>query len=325
MRRHGFLLALLVATPVGAHPLAPSLLELHQRDGGRADVEWRVPVARVPGSHPAPVLPSRCRDASAHDTTRDEIAVRTRWTVDCDAALGPGDAIGVRDVDPSGAVVRLVFADGRVAEHLILPAEPSYTLPPVPRRIDALAGYVRLGIGHILSGPDHLLFVFGLVLLSGAWRRVAGTVTAFTLGHSVTLAAAVLGFVSLPQAPIEMAIAASVFALAIELARDPGAPTLMRRRPWIMACLFGLLHGLGFAAALTDAGLSRADVPLALFGFNVGIELGQLAFVLCVLAVRRLVAKSSLALPSWTRAIPLYAMGSLAAFWWLQRTAALFR
>jgi hypothetical protein len=128
-----------------------------------------------------------------------------------------------------------------------------------------------------------------------------------------------------PQAPVEMAIAASVFVLAVELARDPARPSAMRRRPWLMAATFGLLHGLGFAAALANAGLPSDDVPLALFAFNCGIELGQLAFVAVVLAVRAAAAPAWRRLPAWGHRIPLYAMGSLAAFWWIERTAALFR
>ncbi len=178
---------------------------------------------------------------------------------------------------------------------------------------------------HIVPGPDHLLFVFGLVLLAGRFRKVAATVTAFTVGHSLTLAAAVLGLVALPQAPIEMAIAASVLLLAIELAGDPATPSLIRRWSWAMAGVFGLLHGLGFAAALTGAGLPSTEVPAALVGFNAGIEAGQVVFVALVLAGRRLGEPVWQRLPAWGNRVPVYAMGSVAAFWWIERTAALFR
>jgi hydrogenase/urease accessory protein HupE len=141
----------------------------------------------------------------------------------------------------------------------------------------------------------------------------------------VTLSLAALGLVKLPTAPIEMLIAASVLALAAELAREPDRPTRMRRFPWAMAGTFGLLHGLGFAAALAGAGLPPGEIPLALFAFNVGIELGQLAVVLVVLAAGRLLRRVPLRLPSWARHVPVYAMGTLAAFWWFERTAALFR
>jgi hydrogenase/urease accessory protein HupE len=319
------LVALLMAAPLFAHPLAPSLLELRERGAGSVGVEWKVPRAEVPGTAATPLLPARCRGASNPTTTMDAVGITTRWTVECGAGTLVGEEVGVTAPGPAGAVVRVVFADGRVVQQLVLPAAPRFTIPPAARVWDVVGAYVRLGIEHILGGPDHLLFVFGLILLAGTFRRIAATVTAFTLGHSITLVAAVLGVVALPQAPIEAAIAASVFFLAVELARDPAAPTVMRRRPWLMAASFGLLHGLGFAAALTDAGLPRTDVPLALLAFNAGIELGQVAFVAAVLAARAVGAPLWRRLPPWSVRAPLYAMGSLAAFWWIERTATLFR
>jgi hydrogenase/urease accessory protein HupE len=313
-----------VAASAEAHPLAPSMLELRERGAGSFDVEWKVPAAGVPGDAATPVLPGRCRDATPRTTARDALGVRVRWTVECGSAPLVGERIAVEAVGRSGAVVRVVLADGRVAQRLVLPDDPVFVVPAVAGAWTVVRGYLQLGIEHILSGPDHLLFVFGLVLLAGTFRRVAATVTAFTLGHSLTLTLAAL-VVAPPQAPVEMAIAASVFVLAVELARDPRHPSAMRRRPWLMATTFGLLHGLGFASALADAGLPPDDVPLALFAFNAGIELGQIAFVALVLAARAAFEPAWRRLPAWGHRVPLYAMGSLAAFWWIERTAALFR
>jgi hydrogenase/urease accessory protein HupE len=317
--------ALVAARTLAAHPLSPALLALVEHEGGAVDVEWKVPIARVPGTAPAPVLPPRCRDATPHESVSDGVGVRTSWRVECGEGSLVGERVGVHDPGPAGAVVRVVLRDGRVAQRLVLPPDVMFTIPAAERPWDLMRAYARLGIEHILTGPDHLLFVFGLVLLAGSFRRIAATVTAFTLGHSLTLALAVLGVVALPQAPIEMAIAASVFLLAVELARDPATPSFVRRQPWIMAALFGLLHGLGFAAALTDAGLPSTDVPLALFAFNVGIEAGQIGFVASVLALRALVAPVLRRLPAWSDRVPVYAMGSLAAYWWIERTMILLR
>ena len=185
--------------------------------------------------------------------------------------------------------------------------------------------YATLGVAHILTGLDHLLFVAGLLLLARTPRRLVETVTAFTVGHSITLTLAVLDLVRVPVAPIELAIALSVFWLAVELARTPRRPTLVQRRPSLLAGLFGLLHGLGFAAALQAVGLPSGDVPLALVAFNAGIEAGQLGFVaVCLLAAAAL-RRLPLAWPRWARELPLYAMGSLAAFWCFERAAALLR
>jgi hydrogenase/urease accessory protein HupE len=299
-----------VARLAAAHPLAPSLLDLREMGAGRVEVAWKTPLLRPRGLDPAPSLPARCNQLAPAATVRDEGAVWLRWTVDCGPEGLVGEHVGVTGLGDAGiaAVVRVILADGRLVQGVVTAARPSLAIPLRPRPWDVVGDYVRLGVDHILRGPDHLLFVFGLVLLAGTVRRVAATVTAFTVGHSVTLSLAALGLVTLPTAPIEMLIAASVLALAAELAREPDRPTLMRRFPWAMAATFGLLHGLGFAAALAETGLPQGEIPLALFAFNVGIELGQLAFVLVVLAAGRTLRRVPLRLPAWTRHVPVYAM-----------------
>jgi hydrogenase/urease accessory protein HupE len=325
MRVGSLLVVLIAATPASAHPLAPSLLDVRALGNGRIDVVWKVPQLRAPGADASPVLPDRCRPETDAVARAEAGGIVSRWRADCGPASLVGERLGVRDVDPAGAVVRVVLEDGRVVQGLVVRDRPWFTIPPLPRPWDVLRDYARLGVGHILAGPDHLLFVLGLVLLARSFRRIAATVTAFTLGHSVTLSLAALGLIRVRSGPIEVAIAASVFVLAVELARDPAHPTAIRRRPWFMAALFGLLHGLGFAAALAEAGLPEREVPLALFAFNVGIEAGQLVFVAAVLAARALVGPFVARLPRWSVRLPVYAMGSLAAFWLLDRTLALLR
>jgi hypothetical protein len=181
-------------------------------------------------------------------------------------------------------------------------------------------GYLRLGVEHILFGIDHLLFVLGLILLVGGLGPLMKTITAFTLAHSITLGLATLGVVRIPQAPVEAVIALSIVFLAAELVRQGRGETgLTARRPWLVAFAFGLLHGLGFAGALSDVGLPPGDVPSALLLFNVGVEAGQLAFVVAALALVR--AVQSLPAPAWRRleGVSAYAIGSLAAFWVMQR------
>jgi hydrogenase/urease accessory protein HupE len=200
----------------------------------------------------------------------------------------------------------------------------------VPERASALGAfrdYLRLGVLHIATGFDHLLFVFGLVLLANSARRQVWTVTAFTAGHSVTLSLAALGVVRVPTAPIEVAIAATILALALELARGepaPGKEGALRRRPWAVAFTFGLLHGFGFAGALAEVGLPQEEIPVALFSFNLGIELGQLAFVALVLVLRRALAPALSRAPAWIVRAPVTAIGALAVYWCLDRTARLF-
>jgi hydrogenase/urease accessory protein HupE len=302
------------------------LLELRELGDGRVEVGWKTPLVRPRGAALSPILPARCHEVGSRTTSQDGTGVWTRWLIECGGSGLVGEEVGASGGDAGiGALVRVVLADGRVVEGAVTPARPLLTVPAVPRVLDVVADYARLGIEHILTGPDHLLFVFGLVLLADTRRRLFATVTAFTLGHSVTLTLAALGLVDLPSRPIEAAIAASVLALAVELARDPLHPTLMRRYPWVMAAAFGLLHGLGFASALREAGLPAGEIPLALASFNCGIEVGQLLFVGMVLASWSLVAALRMPSPVWARRAPVYAMGVLAASWWIERTVAWLR
>jgi len=314
-----------LASVARAHPLAPAVLEIRETGDGRADVGWKTPLARPRGAELEPVLPARCRTVEPATVSEDGSGVWTRWRVACGPEGLVGEQIGVTGPGSIalGALVRVTLADGRVVQGVLSPAHPSLEIPARPRPLGVLRDYVLLGVQHILAGPDHLLFVFGLVVLAGTARRIAGTVSAFTLGHSVTLTLAALGIVVLPARVIEVAIAASVLALAVELARRPARATAMRRHPWTMAAAFGLLHGLGFAAALREAGLPEGEVPLALFAFNVGIEVGQLAFVAVVLALRAVVGAWPARAPAWVRRVPVYGMGTLAGYWWLERTLAL--
>ncbi len=319
-------LVLGLGSAVLAHPLAPCVLEIRETAGGRAEVGWKTPLARPRGAELEPVLPPRCRTLSAPTVTQEGGGIWTRWTVDCGSAGLVGERVGVSGPGSVvlAALVRVTLADGRLVQGVASPGHLLIAVPPRPRALDVMRDYWRLGVAHILTGPDHLLFVFGLVLLAGTTRRLLATVSAFTLGHSITLTLAALGFVDVPSGPIEVAIAASVLALAVELARPPG-PTLIRRRPWLMAGAFGLLHGLGFAAALREAGLPAGEIPLALFSFNLGIEAGQVGFVLGVLALRRSVGTLIERLPGWLERVPIYAMGSLAGYWWLDRLIAWIR
>jgi hydrogenase/urease accessory protein HupE len=202
---------------------------------------------------------------------------------------------------------------------------PSLVIPERASRLAVVRDYLRLGALHIATGFDHLLFVFGLVLLARGVRRLVWTVTAFTAGHSVTLSLAALGVVRFPTAPIELAIAATILVLALELARpaQEGRASWLRRRPWLAAFAFGLLHGFGFAGALAEIGLPQQEIPLALFAFNAGIEVGQLAFVALVLGLGRVFAPLLARAPAAIARAPVTAMGALAFYWCLDRAAGL--
>lgn len=310
---------LAVAAPAWAHPLDPVLLELRERESGAVEVTWKASRAQVPGVELFPVFPNECRPTSDVETVDDDDASISRWTMVCEGGTVAGLSVGVSGLESTDALLRVELASGLVDRRVLSAAHPAATIAEAPGAWRVLQDYVRLGTDHIAGGLDHLLFVFGLLLLAPTFRSLLATITAFTAGHSLTLAAAALGAVSVAQAPVEVVIAATIYLLAVELARPPG-PTLLRRRPWAMAFSFGLLHGLGFAGALRQAGLPQGDVPLALLSFNVGIEIGQIAFVVAMLALGAAARGFLERLPLWLNRVPVYAMGTASAYWILART-----
>jgi len=183
--------------------------------------------------------------------------------------------------------------------------------------------FLPSGVHHILIGPDHLLFLVGLLLLGGSIRRLLLIVTAFTLAHSITLVAATLGWVHVPGPPVEAMIALSIVFVAAEIVRGlRGTPGLTARAPWVVAFSFGLLHGLGFAGALAEVGLPQKAIPTALFTFNVGVEIGQLIFVAAALAVGALLRRAPIRRLAWMPYVAPYAIGVIAMFWVIERIGA---
>jgi len=307
-----------------AHQFAPALLELRESDGDHVIVHWKQPVVRVMGSQLRPVLPGNCSGVGSPRVHRKGTGMEATWRIKCPEGL-LGKTIGVEGIADSMAdvLVRVNRKDGRPFRHVLTPDKPSVRIPEQENRFSLLRSYGELGVEHILTGYDHLLFVLGLTLLVGYGRMLLWTITAFTFGHTITLALAVLGFVNFSPGPIEAGIAFSIYVLAVELARqNPKTP--LRTYPWLVASLFGLLHGLGFAGALTGIGLPEGEIPLALFAFNLGIELGQLAFVGVVLLLWAFLTRLPVAWPRPVELIPAYTIGSLAAFWFLERTWSVF-
>jgi len=315
-----------LAVPVAAHPLAPSLLDVREHADGRLDVTWKTPLLQPSGADLRPELPAHCREASEPVAERDATSISVRWTVDCGKRGIAGQRLRVLGLETTrtDALIRVQLADGRSLRAVRSGGDAAFDVPARRESAGVALDYGRLGAAHILSGPDHLLFVLALLLMVRGRRALLLTVTAFTLGHSVSLSLAVLGFVAIRTGAVEFAVALSILVLANELSR-PGAGDLLRRRWARLAFVFGLLHGVGFAGALVAIGFPPQEVPLALFAFNVGIELGQLAFIALVLLVRAALRGHGARGPLWLRGLPAYGIGSLAAFWCIERAAALLR
>ena len=237
-------------------------------------------------------------------------------------------------VTSTDVLVRVESLDGAKQVERLSPTKTAFVMQAAPGSSEVAVTYLRLGVEHILFGFDHLIFVLALVILVRDWRRVALTVTAFTLAHSVTLAAATLGYVDVPGRPVEAAIALSIVLVAVEIVNARrGIPSLAARWPWLIAFCFGLLHGFGFAGALAEVGLPHHAIPIALLFFNLGVEIGQLIFVAAVLAVGGLMQRAiALRLePAVVRrtvdrldVAAAYTIGAAAAFWLLERTSAFF-
>jgi len=304
-----------------AHPLAPSLLSISAQQDGSAEILFRTPAAVQRGAQLAALLPGSCTPRSAVPQIEGAAAV-ARWRVQCNANAWQEARIGIAGLRESGTngLVRLQINGALHLQAVVHAAQPTVQAQRARRLRETAVDYGALGLRHIAGGPDHLLFAAGLLLLLRSPRRLALALSAFTLGHSITLALATLRIAAAPSFLIEPAIAASLVWLGFEALRANanGAHTNSARRAGRWAGGFGLLHGFGFAAALSQAGLPAGDIPLALASFNIGIELGQLAFVAAVGCTALALSRAGLH-PAWARPAAAYAVGSLGFFWLLER------
>jgi len=319
----------LIGTSVGvrAHDARPAYLEITQTTSDRYDLLWRIPVL---SGMPLPVLlklPDDILAVTAPHTQELSDSLVERRVIEAPGGLAGRriEFLGLQGTI-SDVLVRMRLASGDTTTTLVRPSQPWVVIPSSPDGPFAIAvAFVGHGITHILGGYDHLLFVLALLLIVRSTPVLVWTITAFTVAHSITLALAALDLVQLPGPPVEAAIAFSILLLASEIVRlRRGEPSLTARWPWLVAFCFGLLHGFGFAGALSDIGLPRDDIPLALFTFNVGVELGQLAFigaVLGILWVARRFSNLRGVERRFTQAAP-YAIGALAAFWFVERVVA---
>ncbi|OAF11814.1 HupE / UreJ protein [Bradyrhizobium centrolobii] len=317
---------LLVPLAASAHESRPAYLALQETTPGQFSVLWRTPV--LAGMRLPVILQLPDRVKNLKDPVVSELAdslVERRWV---DA--GPGGLAGERiqfgglQLTITDVLVRVQMRDGTVSTTLVTPSRPWIEIAAAPGLLAVAGAYVLHGIEHILFGFDHLLFVLALILIVRSRRILLWTITAFTFAHSITLSLATLGVVHVPGPPVEAMIALSIALLACEIVRmQHGHLSLTSRWPWIVAFTFGLLHGFGFASALTEIGLPQADIPLALFSFNIGVEIGQLIFIGVVLGVLACAKRISVPAMITRGALPIanYAIGSVAAFWFIERLA----
>jgi hydrogenase/urease accessory protein HupE len=321
----GFLLALLwlVAVPSLAHEVRPAYLELHEDKAGEFSVLWKTPMRGDMRLALAPIFSGKTQVLTPVIFRQVGGAAVQTWRFKTIEPLrGQTLRIDGLEATMTDVLVRAEFADGTNWTKRVSPQEPAVTIPLRQSAGAVAVEYAKLGVEHILLGIDHLLFVLALLLITdGGWKLVK-TVTAFTVAHSITLGLAALGLVHVPQAPVEAVIALSIVFVAVEILRaQQGREGIAVRAPWLVAFIFGLLHGFGFAGALSEIGLPQGQIPLALLFFNVGVELGQLLFIAAVLCCIMLVRRVRFRFPDWAARVPPYAIGTVAMFWVIQRVA----
>ena len=314
------LAVLFMSVSAFGHEVRPAYLELREESQGEFSVLWKTPMLGDARLALEPEFSGDAKAVSPMMTSTPRAAAVQTWSLRTSTLRGQVLRIRGLQSTMTDVLARIEFADGTSWTQRLTPQQPEAVIPLRQTELSVAGVYLELGVEHILTGVDHLLFILALIIITrGGWKLVK-TVSAFTVSHSITLTAATLGFVHVPQRPVEAVIALSIVFVACEIVhRRQGWSGLTERWPWIVALTFGLLHGLGFAGALSEVGLPQGHIPLALLFFSVGVEIGQLIFISAVLSVVALVRRVHIPIPRWGAFIPPYAIGTLAMFWLVQR------
>ena len=311
------LILVMLASPAAAHEIRPAALSITEQANGEVSVLWKQPVLSGRKLRMRPILPEQCAPPEQTQQEFTGTATVESWQTACRLDRGEIRIEGLEQT-LTDVFVRVKFANGSELTRVLRPASTGFSLADESGNSPASA-YLRIGAEHMLFGWDHLLFVLGLLLLTPV-RRILWVITAFTAGHSLTLAITALGLFRLPSGPVELLIALSIFFLAVEVVRkQAGKTSFTIRQPWVVAMAFGLLHGLGFAGALSEIGLPKGQEIWALLLFNLGVEIGQILFVAAVLAGYWLISRLPVDRQNWLFRPALYLVGSLGAYFTMTR------
>ncbi len=318
-----FLFFVLLTLNGWSHEIRPAYLQIIQTSETTYEVFWKVPSMgdAVPKIHP--IFPPFFTVEELNRPNQIPGSVVYSYKISSKETL-QGKILTIEGLNKTliDALVTVTYLNGEKVTLMLQPDKDSSIIPGETSTYDVIKTYSKLGIEHILFGIDHLLFVLALILITKGRWKILKTITAFTIAHSITLSLAALGYVNFPTPPVEAVIALSIIFLAIEIIKNlQGKQTLTSKKPWLVAFTFGLLHGFGFAGALANIGLPQQDIPWALAFFNIGVELGQIAFVLAVLVIIKLLSYKK-QWPMYLKKIPAYAIGSLATFWMIERVVA---
>lgn len=320
-----FLMTVLAGSAT-AHEVRPGYLQLKQTAAESYNALWKVPGAGEDLRLALHVsLPDNCSNTSQPRGVFASNAFTEQWTFTCDGGLTGGliNIVGL-SATMTDVLVRIERLDGTTQMARLHPSSTSFVVEDSPFLATVIKTYLTLGIEHILTGWDHLFYILGMLLLVNGWKRVVLTMSAFTASHSVTLTGAALGWVHVPQMPVEACIALSILFVSREaILSDEMKDSLASRWPWVISLTFGLLHGFGFAGALSEVGLPEKAIPAVLLFFNVGVEIGQLVFILTIFSIftasKKLQEAIGREVPTWLHKAPAHAIGTVAAFWFIQR------
>jgi hydrogenase/urease accessory protein HupE len=323
MKKALFILLFMIGFNGWSHEIRPAFLQIIQTSETTYNVFWKVPSMGdgVPKIHP--IFPPFFTVKELNRPNQIPGSVVYSYKITSNESL-QGTILTIEGLNKTliDALVTVTYLNGEKVTIMLQPDKDSSIIPGETSTIDVIKTYSKLGVEHILLGIDHLLFVLALILITKGRWKILKTITAFTIAHSITLSLAALGYVNFPTPPVEAVIALSIIFLAVEIIKNlQGKETLTSKKPWLVAFTFGLLHGFGFAGALANIGLPQQDIPWALAFFNIGVELGQIAFVFAILIlIKALSFKKEW--PMYLKKIPPYAIGSLATFWMIERVIA---
>jgi hydrogenase/urease accessory protein HupE len=305
-----------------AHEIRPAYLEIKENRDHSLEILWKQPLMGDYGVPLHPSISAGWMEDSLAQIAYTETFLVKRWHIAPGHARLNGQTVAIDGLEKTitDVLMQVIPLNGPSYTWLIKPINPSAKIEILKPQAPPIWQYIQLGVHHIMSGFDHLLFVFALVLLVRKRSTLVWTITAFTIAHSMTLALATLNIVRVPGAFTEAAIALSIVFLAVELVNHyRGSNGLAYHYPWLVSFAFGLLHGFGFASALQDVGLPQYHIPIALFLFNLGVEIGQLLFVSLMLLLMASNNKLNYRERPWHKYLAPYGIGSMAVFWMIER------
>ena len=322
---------LLCAAVAQAHDARPNFVEIIETEANVFSVQWKIPATVPEAALPTIHMPESCTTDARLAMQQSGGAYQGRLVYNCpDGLSGQEVRIEFPVINPSlSSLFQVRLANGEQYVRILKPDETSWTVPDAENKLAVAGQYTLLGIEHIWIGIDHLLFVTCLLLIARTARKVLITITGFTVAHSVTLFLSALDVIRIPTPPVEAAIALSVVFLAWEIIKNDETQ-LTFRYPVAVSTSFGLLHGFGFAAVLRDIGLPQTELPVALLFFNVGVEIGQILFVLALVAIflvtrpllkRLLSAQDHEVHWTWVTTPASYVIGGLASYWLIDRVS----